>query len=122
MKNTKKIFVSLLILIVSTSSVIASNNPLDDKTKNKLTKEIFVTTAQVNKDFWKELTEKLDTYFVNIRYHKDKESIEQLNKALEPLLEKYNKKTVLNENEKKTHNLVKNLFYRWTLISKYYIQ
>lgn len=117
MKKILKIFISSIVVL---SSIIWNTNAVD--TKDAIFKEIALTTTQVEKDYSKKYNEVLDLYFNKIRYYKKRSDLLILEKKIEPILEKYNKKTFLNAKQKKEFNLIKNIYYRSKVLSLYYVK
>ncbi|MDD2907858.1 MAG: hypothetical protein PHH98_04405 [Candidatus Gracilibacteria bacterium] len=116
MKKLLYIFIGLLFI----SSSISQTSAVD--TKDAIFKEIALTTTQVEKDYSKKYTETLDLYFNKIRYYKEVNKLKDLENKLEPIIEKYNKKTYLNSTQKKEFNLIKNIYYRSKILSLYYVK
>ncbi|MDD3145564.1 MAG: hypothetical protein PHV23_05650 [Candidatus Gracilibacteria bacterium] len=117
MKKILSIFTSTIIVLISITSNAEAVN-----TKDAIFKEIALTTTQVEKDYSKKYNDVLDLYFNKIRYYKNKSQLDVLEKKLEPLLEKYNKRTYLNLKQKKELNLIKNIYYRSKVLSLYYVK
>lgn len=118
MKKIFLIFISFLLSSLVFTQVSAS----DITAKNKLFKELAITTTQVEKDYSKKYNTTLDLYFNKIRYYKKRNELLTLEKKLEPVISKYNKKTYLNINERKKFNLLKNIYYRSKVLSLYYVK
>lgn len=117
MKKILSILISTIIVLISITSNAEAVN-----TKDAIFKEIALTTTQVEKDYSKKYNDVLDLYFNKIRYYKNKSQLDVLEKKLEPLLEKYNKRTYLNLKQKKELNLIKNIYYRSKVLSLYYVK
>lgn len=117
----KKIFIIFISFLLSSLIIIqTSANEVTDK--NKLFKELALSTTQVENDYSKKYNTTLDLYFNKIRYYKKRNELLILEKKLEPVISKYNKKTYLSLNEKKRFNLLKNIYYRSKVLSLYYVK
>ena len=115
--------IKLISVLIIGSLFISNANAISNSelTQNKLTKEVAMTTSQLENDYWDEVTKYLDDYFSNIRYFDDKESLEKIINVLEPIIANYSKKWALTLQEKKAENLFKNIYYRSQLILMYYV-
>lgn len=114
----KKIFISFLLSFLIFIQVSAN----EVTEKNKLFKELALTTTQVEKDYSKKYNSTLDLYFNKIRYYKKRNKLLILEKKLEPLIYNYNNKKSLSLNEKKKFNMLKNIYYRSKVLSMYYVK
>lgn len=117
MKKILSIFIGNIVVLIS---IIPNVNAVN--TKDAIFKEIALTTTQIEKDYSKKHNDALDLYFNKIRYYKKRNDLLILEKKLEPLLDKYNKKTVLSIKQKKEFNLIKNIYYRSKILSLYYVK
>jgi len=115
----KIIIISIFLFSLIFSSVTNADSV---STKNKLFKEITLTNSNIQKDYWNKYIKTLDLYFNKIRYYNNKNELLELEKKLEPVILKYNKKTTLSIKEQKQFNLIKNIYYRSKVLSTYYIK
>lgn len=118
MKKIFLIFITFLLSSLFLNQVSAN----DISTKNKLFKEITLSNTQIENDYSKKYISTLDLYFNKIRYHKKRSDLIILEKKLEPIILKYNKKNSISIKEQKQFNLIKNIYYRSKILSLYYVK
>ncbi len=117
----KKIFIIFISILLS-SVIFLQVSANSSNEKNKLFKNLALSTSQIEKDYSKKYNSTLDLYFNKIRYYKKKNELLILEKKLEPLISEYNKKNYLNLSEEKKFNLLKNIYYRSKILSTYYLK
>ena len=117
----KKIFLIFISFLLS-SLVFIQASASDVTAQNKLFKELALSTTQVENDYSKKYTSTLDLYFNKIRYYKKRNELLILEKKLEPVISRYNKKTYHSLSERKKFNLLKNIYYRSKVLSLYYVK
>ncbi len=115
--NMKKIIISLSVLILS---FLLVPNTFADNTQNKIKKQIAITNSKVEDDYGKELSYKVDQYFLWIKYYNKVEELNKLEDSLEKAILKYKEKSYLNINDRKKYNLLQNMYYRAKVLSIYY--
>ena len=105
----KKIFLIFISFLLS-SLVFIQASASDVTAQNKLFKELALSTTQVENDYSKKYTSTLDLYFNKIRYYKKRNELLILEKKLEPVISRYNKKTfpVCRSPSFNRHRIIKN--------------
>jgi CRISPR/Cas system CSM-associated protein Csm2 small subunit len=112
----KKILLLIISLLISFSFVNYTNAISLD---HKLYREVTITNIQIEKDYWKEVKEKIVTIFKKYRYEKNIETLSKLKKVLKDKIQTLNNKSILSRTERKTLNLYNNLYYRTILLLDY---
>ena len=112
----KKILLLITSLLISFSF---SNSTNAISLDHKLYREVTITNIQIEKDYWKEVKEKIVTIFKKYRYNKDIETLNKLEVLLKERIQDLNNKSILSRTERKTLNLYNNLYYRTILLLNY---
>jgi len=112
----KKIFLFITSLLISLSFINTSNAISLD---HKLYKSVTITNLQIEKDYWKEIKNKIILIFKKLRYEKNITTLNKLENLLKWKITILNNKKILSAAERKKLNLYNNLYYRTILLLKY---
>ena len=112
----KNIYIFIVSLLISVSFINTSNAISLD---HKLYKEISITNLKIEKDYWKEIKNKIVLIFKKLRYEKNIDTLNKLEKLLKWKISTLNTKGLLSASERKKLNLYNNLYYRTILLLKY---
>lgn len=112
----KKIISFVIVLIVSLSSINTSNA---FELESKLYKSVIISKLKIEKDYSKEINEKIVSIFTKLRYKKDISTLERIEVLLKSKIRELNNKTILSAAERKKLNLYNNLYYRTVLLLNY---